>query len=263
MANFQTMPDPMRFISRPPTGVAQNTGSLARSTQASVRPFVNPPAINRGLPGPPAGGAVPRQAGVGQQAPGAAAPGPAGPITPMNMPAPATAPRLTSAQHLGQESLGGVEGGLRGMIMNALGGNVVSPEQIQRMKSQVFQGARGQADTARGRMEADMLRRGLSQSGLAAELAAGIDRDALGAYTQGVQNILSQAEGQNVAGRFQAGGLAQNLLQSNRGWQQYQNQLADAQARANAAAANANRNRTFTFVDPDTGGVFELPTNLF
>jgi hypothetical protein len=138
---------------------------------------------------------------------------------------------------------------------------VTSKGYIDRATSQLGSAVEGQRQQAVRRSDEDLIRRGLYQSGLGAEQAQAIGTGSQNILSQGIADILNQAEQQDIAGRESAAGTAGNLLGMNREWDQYTQQRADDQAAR--AAANAPQDTSFTYIDPDTGESYQMDEAWF
>ncbi len=84
-----------------------------------------------------------------------------------------------------------------------------------------------------------------------------LQRSALGSFGQGLADILSRAEQQDIAGRQFATGQGMGLLGMNRAYDQWlQQQIAAARARGGGGPG------TTTIIDPDTGQPYEVEESL-
>jgi hypothetical protein len=138
---------------------------------------------------------------------------------------------------------------------------VTSKGFIDRAKGQLGSAVEGQRQQAVQRSDEDLVRRGLFKSGLGAEQAQAIGTGSQNVLSQGIADILSKAEQQDIAGRESAAGTAGNLLGMNREWDQYQQGRADDQAAR--AAANRTEDTSFTYEDPDTGQSYQMDESWF
>jgi hypothetical protein len=148
---------------------------------------------------------------------------------------------------------GSIEAQLRDYISGAMKGSV-SQDFINRAKQGVFRNVSGQSRQAINRVNQDAVGRGLYRSGIPAESVANIEGQSQSAIASGVADILNNAENTNIQGRQSAAGTAGNLLASNREWDQYAQQRADAEK----ARAAAGAPKMFTYIDPDTGQAYQM-----
>jgi hypothetical protein len=160
---------------------------------------------------------------------------------------------------LSPSAQGGLEQQLQEYIKQGLGGNMVSPEFINRAKSAVSRNVWGQQRAGERAINDDAVRRGIFKSGIPAESIADLRASSQGAISSGVADILNSAEAQNIQGKQAAAGTGSDLLAANRGWEQYQTNLAEQRA-ARAAAGAA---KTFQWVDPDTGQEYTMDESWF
>jgi hypothetical protein len=265
----------------------RNMGGIPQApTLTPPKPFVQPPAIAAGQPGPapmPGGFQSSVQAALGnggyagtgtaglpQKATAEPPPPPAAPpaAAPTAPPAPPPGPASTSTSSTtassGQTQANTAAGGwnLEGQLQNFLKQGFdksVGQDFIDRAKGDVFRNVQGQTRQATNAINDDAVRRGLFKSGIPAEGIANVQGQAQGAMARGLADILNSAESQNIQGRQNAGSLATNLLGMNREQSNYEQQRADAAA----ARAAANAPKTFDWVDPETGQVFQMDESWF
>jgi hypothetical protein len=97
----------------------------------------------------------------------------------------------------------------------------------------------------------------LFRSGIPSTQAAAAGTAAQGAFSQGLADILSSAEQQDIQGRQFATGQGQQLLGANRAYDQYlQQQINQARSRGGGGPG------TQTIIDPDTGQSYEVESSL-
>lgn len=264
---MSSVPNPFNAMRRvlPRTGQnpVPNAGALQQqsNTSALQRPPAQPAVAAR--PGP-----QPLAAPVAPQAPAApfTAPGPgvqkpvASPVTQApGAAAPAAAPAQapygagggTSAQS------GSLEDQLRNYFTQTMSG-ATSQDFINRARGQLGAATEGQRAQAVNRVNEDAIGRGLFRSGIASDQAAAAGRSAQGAFASGLQDILQNAEQQNMQARQGAAQGLQGLLESNRGYDQYQQQRADSMRGGGGGGP-----QTFRYIDPDTGEDYgEIPIDM-
>lgn len=252
--------DPLKKVTPPIGAPVQNIGGLAPNTAPVANKPVAPPAVREATPGP---------------APVAPAPAPvAAPVAaPAPAPLPAPIPQAPGASSAASVSgaygrSGGVSPGtsatledqLRNYITGSMGG-VTSKAFIDRAKQQLGSAVEGQRAQGVNRINEDAIRRGLFKSGIPSEGIAAAETGARGALSQGIADILSKAEQQDIAGRESAAGTAGNLLGMNRQWDMYEQERADRAAAQ--AAANRQPDTGFTYIDPDTGESYQMDESWF
>lgn len=250
----------------PKTGTVQNTGGLAPSTAPLSKRPVSTPGVRLDTPGPTP------MSNFGASLEGAA-PGMGGPIV---TPSAQAAQSRASARKSGSQRAikkfqgqqygrsGGISKGtgesLEDQIRGALGGmfgGQTSQGFVDRARGALGSAVEGQRAQATRRIDDDAIKRGLFKSGIPAELSAAAGNSAQGAFSQGLADILSQAENQDIQGRQFATGQAGNLLGMNRSYDQYlQSQINQAQRRG------AGGPGTTTIVDPDTGQSYEIDQSV-
>ena len=236
----------------------QNMGGLAPNTAPIASRPVSAPGIRLGTPGPELFSQPERR--------------PAGPIiTPSAQRARdrASARQASSQKQVASLSKqrygrsGGAnapEGSLEGQIRGALGGmfsGQTSQGFIDRARGALGSAIEGRRAQAGRRIDDDAIRRGLFRSGVPMEARAAANTSADSAFSQGLADILSQAEGQDIQGRQFATGAATNLLGMNRSFDQTLQSRIDAARRAGGGGPG-----TTTIVDPDTGQSYEVDQSL-
>jgi hypothetical protein len=93
----------------------------------------------------------------------------------------------------------------------------------------------------------------LFRSGIPAAQQQALQTSSSNAFSQGLADILSKAEEQDIQGRQFATGAAGNLLGMNRSYDQYlQQQINQARGRGGGGPG------TTTIIDPDTGQSYEI-----
>jgi hypothetical protein len=128
---------------------------------------------------------------------------------------------------------------------------------VDRARQALGTAVEGQRQQAVRRIDDDAIRRGLFRSGIPSEQAAAAGTAAQGAFSQGLADILSQAEQQDIQGRQFATGQAQQLLGANRSYDQYLQQRIDAARRRGRGGPGVQ-----TIIDPDTGQSYEVGADV-
>lgn len=256
------MDNPFRRLreAAPRTGPnVQNSGGFAPNTAPLASRPVSSPGVRLGTPGPALSALSP----AGR---------PQGPIvTPSAQQAQArfgarqadSQRRVSSlskqqyGRHGGAEAPGGsLEGQIRGALGGMFGGQT-SQGFIDRARGALGSAIEGRRAQAGRRIDDDAIRRGLFRSGIPAELRQAAGTSADSAFAQGLADILSQAEGQDIQGRQFATGAATNLLGMNRSFDQSLQSRIDAARRAGGGGPG-----TTTIIDPDTGQSYEVDQSL-
>lgn len=168
--------------------------------------------------------------------------------------------RLRGQQYGRSGGTQGDPGSIEDQIRKAMTGmfeGQTSRAFIDRAKQALGGAVEGQRAQAVRRIDDDAIRRGLFRSGIPSGQAAAAGTAAQGAFSQGLADILSQAEQQDIQGRQFATGQAQQLLGSNRAYDQYlQQQIERARGRGGGGPG------TQTIIDPDTGQPYEIESSL-
>lgn len=155
-----------------------------------------------------------------------------------------------------QADPGTIEEQIRNALSGMFGGQT-SRAFVDRAKQALGGAVEGQRAQAVRRIDDDAIRRGLFRSGIPSGQAAAAGTAAQGAFSQGLADILSQAEQQDIQGRQFATGQGQQLLGANRAYDQYlQQQINQARSRGGGGAG------TQTIIDPDTGQSYEVESSL-
>jgi len=128
---------------------------------------------------------------------------------------------------------------------------------VDRARSALGSAIEGRRAQAGRRIDEDAIRRGLFRSGVPVEARAAANTSADSAFSQGLADILSQAEGQDIQGRQFATGQAGSLLGMNRAFDQNLQRRIDAARRSGGGGPG-----TTTIIDPDTGQSYEVDQSL-
>ena len=262
------MPNPFENLRTRSSSGVQNTGGLAPNTAPLAQRPVSGPGVRLGRPGPAAGGGFLSGGGAG---------GLGGAVGDINT---STGPIVTagaqaanqrfqqrrgqsqrqvaslSGQQYGREGGGGLEGQIRGALGGMFSGQT-SKGFVDRAKQALGSGIEGQRAQASRRIDDDAIRRGLFRSGIPAEQQGALQTSSQGAFSQGLADILSQAEQQDIQGRQFATGAGTNLLGMNRSYDQYLQQQIDA-----ARGRGRGGPGTSTIIDPDTGQSYEIDQSV-
>lgn len=252
---------------RPASGpYVQNMGGLAPNTAPLASRPVSAPGVRLNPPGPQLMGG-----GGGGLTPLAGRPAGGPIVTPSaqqarsrssarNASSARDVSKFSSQQYGRSGGANAPEGSLEGQIRGALGGmfsGQTSRGFVDRARGALGSAVEGQRAQAVRRIDDDAIRRGLFRSGIPAEQTAAAGNAAQGAFSQGLADILSQAEGQDIQGRQFATGQASNLLGMNRSFDaQMQNRIEAARRRGGGGPG------TTTIIDPDTGQSYEVDQSL-
>ena len=133
-------------------------------------------------------------------------------------------PRLPGSGNGNIAAAGANESSLEAMISQATrdamsGANApFGPKELTAIRARLLQDTSGKAKASKEALNRDMIRRGLSRSGIAVEQGAGIDRAASADYTTGLRETLVAAAQQNYQAKATALQQAQQQLDSYRSY---------------------------------------------
>ena len=230
-----------------------NTGGLAQPPAPTFKAPVSNPGVQLGAPGPaPLGGPI--------TTPGAQAAN-------ARFNQKQASSRKDVAKFSGQQfgRAGGTEtddpnsllGQIRGSLTGMFEGGP-SKGFIDRSSNALGSAVEGQRAQAVNRIDDDAIRRGLFKSGIPSEQTAAAGNAAQGAFSQGLADILSQAENQDIQGKQFATSQGLGLLGQNRAFDSEMMSRADA-----ARSRGGGQPGTRTIIDPDTGQSYEVSNDVF